>query len=307
MHVTGKPAVSSTSAPNAATACTGSATAPPSADQQKLVTPIRLLQLERELVKHPDKGFVGQLLHNITLSCCIGYDGPHYAHTAKHLPTAHSYPDIITSALAKECSAGRMAGPYSQQPVPNLRCSGLGIVPKKDAGWRVIHHLSAPHGSSINDHIDPSCFSLRYCTIDTAVSIINRLGPGTLMGKLDFKNAFHLIPVWREDWHLLGTHWQGQWYLDKCLPFGLCSSSALFNQLAEALEWILHNKYAVTHIIHYLDDFFIAGPPGSDVCQNSMDARPRYVQPSISLSNWRKLRALQPPSHSSESVWIQWR
>ena len=295
VHVIDKPAVSATSAPNAATARTGSATAPPPADQQKLVTPIRPLQLERELVKYPDKGFVGQLLHNITLGCCIGFEGPHYAHTAKHLPTAHTHADIITSALAKECSAGRMAGPYSQQPVPNLRCSGLGVVPKKDGGWRVIYHLSAPHGSSINDHINPSRFPLHYRTIDAAISIINRLGPGTLMGKLDLRNAFRLIPVRKEDWHLLGIHWQGQWYLDKCLPFGLRSSPALFNQLAEALEWILHNNYAVTHIIHYLDDFFTAGPPSSDVCQNSMDA---MTQVCATLNVPIKLEKTEGPATS---------
>ena len=34
----------------------------------------------------------------------------------------------------------------------------------------------------------------------------------------------------------------------------------------------MHNNYAVIHIIIYLDDVFTAGPPGSDVCQNSMDA-----------------------------------
>ena len=210
-------------------------------------------------------------------------------------PQHTTHPDIITSALAKECSAGRTAGPYSQQPVPNLCCSGLDIAPKQDEGWRVIHHLSAPHGSSINDHIDPSCFSLRYCSIDTAVSITNRLGPGTLTGKLDLKNAFRLIPVRREGWHLLGTHWQGQWYLDKCLRFGLRSSPALFNQLAEALEWILHNNYAVTHIIHYLDYFFIAGPPGSDVCQNSMDA---MAQVCATLNIPIKLEKTEGPATS---------
>ena len=133
--------------------------------QQQLVTPLRPLQLECELRNHPDRGFINQLLHDIRHGCCIGYEGPHYTYTAKHLPTAHTHADVITTAIGKECAAGRMAGPYSHPPLPNLRCSGLGVVPKKDGGWRVIYHLSAPHGSSINDYIDPDQFSLHYCRL----------------------------------------------------------------------------------------------------------------------------------------------
>ena len=92
------------------------------------------------------------------------------------------------------------------------------------------------------------------------------------MGKLDLKNAFGLIPVRKEDWHLLGIHWQAAWYVDKCLPFGLRSSPALFNMLADALQWIMHRNYHVTHIIHYLDDFFTAGPPDTNTCQSNMEA-----------------------------------
>ena len=74
----------------------------------------------------------------------------------------------------------------------------------------------------------------------------------------------------REDWHLLGVHWQGCWYVDKCLPFGLRSSPALFDRLASAIEWILHHNQGIQHLIHYLDDFFTAGPAGSPICSQNM-------------------------------------
>ena len=41
------------------------------------------------------------------------------------------------------------------------------------------------------------------------------------------------------------------------LPFGLQSSSWLFNQMADAVEWILRVKFGIRHVIHYLDDFLI--------------------------------------------------
>ena len=240
-----------------------------------MVTPLRPLQLERELEQHPDKGFVSHLLHNVRHGC---YKGPHFSHIARHLPSAHAHPHIISAAITKECQAGRMAGPYTALPLPDLRCSGLGVVPKKDGGWRTICDLSSPPGASINDFIDPQRYSLRYCTIDAAVAILNTIGPGALMGKIDLKNAFRIMPVRRKDWHLLAIHWQGLWYLDKCLPFGLRSSPALFTQVAEALVWIPRNKYGVTHLIHYLDDFFHGWPPTLCRVQGEHAAHGRRLQ-----------------------------
>ena len=45
---------------------------------------------------------------------------------------------------------------------------------------------------------------------------------------------------------------------------------AFFNQIAEAIEWILHNTWGIRHIIHYLDDIFTAGPRDSDECERNM-------------------------------------
>ena len=100
----------------------------------------------------------------------------------------------------------------------------------------MILHLSAPSGQSINDHIAKDTFS------------------------------FRMIPVRCQDWELLGMQWQGQFYYNTCLPFGLRSAPCLFNEYAEALQWILINNHGLAHVLHYLDDYFIAGPPGSSVC-----------------------------------------
>ena len=59
----------------------------------------------------------------------------------------------IDAELAKECTAGRILGPFQSRPLRNLRCSGVGVVPKKNNKWRMIMHLSAPADNSINDHI----------------------------------------------------------------------------------------------------------------------------------------------------------
>ena len=56
-------------------------------------------------------------------------------------------------------------------------------------------------------------------------------------------------------------------HVDCCLPFRLRSAPFIFNQYAEALEWILRHNYLTPNIIHYLDDFLIMGKPSSAECE----------------------------------------
>ena len=88
-------------------------------------------------------------------------------------------------------------------------------------------------------------YSLSYCSIDDAYTIINKLGPGTLLSKIDLKDAFYLIPVRPTDWNLLGIHWKQNYYVDTCLPFELRSAPYLFNRFSSALHWILEHNYGV--------------------------------------------------------------
>ena len=177
---------------------------------------------------------------------------------------------MIDATLQKECEAGRILGSFPP-PLPNFCTSGLGLVPKYDGGWRIIYHLSAPTTHSINNFIDSLMYSLSYCLIDDAYTIINKLGPETLLSKIDLKDAFRLIPVQPTDWNLLGIHWKQNYYVDTCLLFGLRSAPYLFNHFSSALQWILEHNYGVQHLLHYLDDFFTAGPTDSDVCEKSLN------------------------------------
>ena len=58
----------------------------------------------------------------------------------------------------------------------------------------------------------------------------------------------------------MGIYWQSQYYVDLFLPFGVRSAPFLFNQFSDTLEWILQNNYGLQHVLHILDDFFIAEP-----------------------------------------------
>lgn len=235
-------------------------------------TPLRHSQFESELANHPNKALVSKLLKGIRQGVNIGYRGPRGPTNTRNLASAHKHPEVIESELLKEVNHGRIKGPFNERPLPALRCSGLGVVPKKGNKWRMILHLSAPFKHSINDHISKDDYSLQYTSIDDAIRILSSLGPNAPMAKVDLKSAFRMIPVRPEDWELLGMYWNGQFYYDTCLPFGLRSAPYLFNQYADALAWILQNNHGLHWLIHYLDDYFLAGPPGSSSCADHLQS-----------------------------------
>ena len=135
-------------------------------------------------------------------------------------------------------------GAVPPAPFEPFYCLGLGVVLKLDGTWRVITHLSAPDGLSINDYIDPESVTLSYTTVENAVGISQQLGRGSLLAKIDLKKA---NPVRQEDWQLLSLHWRGQFYYNKCLPFGLHSSPFPFDTVASAPEFIFKH-HSIIHV-----------------------------------------------------------
>ncbi len=56
--------------------------------------------------------------------------------------------------------------------------------------------------------------------MDTAVNIVQQLGRGTELIKLNVKDAYRIVPVHLADYHLLGIYWKGETYIDRALLFG---------------------------------------------------------------------------------------
>ncbi len=237
--------------------------------QQVISTPLRPEAFHLFLSSHPDQALTSSLLSSLRFGFRLGYSGSRSNSCSPNLRSALEDPEAVDRALLKELAADRIAGPYLSPPLPNLRCSGLGLVPKGDGSSRLIFHLSAPSGHSINDGINPEEFSLSYHTIDDAIRILLSLGPGALMAKADLKNAFRLCPVHPLDWPLLAFRWRNRFFVDKCLPFGLRSAPFLFNMVADALQWILEAHFNVTNSFHYLDDFFFAGQHTDKACDKA--------------------------------------
>ena len=122
----------------------------------------------------------------------------------------------------------------------------------------------------MNNFISGGGSAVQFNHFDVAVNLVVELGKGALLAKVDVKSAFRICPVSPLDWHYLGFTFADLWFVDLCLPFGMRSSVNRFTQLASSLLWIMQNNYDITDITHYLDDYFLAGPPKSQICGRNM-------------------------------------
>ena len=217
------------------------------------VTPVKVDRLEYLLLQE-------YLVSGFSCGFRIHFMSERHAFESPNLKSALEQPQIVVSKLNKERDAGRIVGPFSKPPFHNFRCSPLGIVPKKDPSeFRLIHHLSYPPGSSVNDFIPEDCSSVHYASITDAISVIKRKGAGCFMAKTDVKSSFRIIPIHPNDFALLGMKWQNSYYFDRCLPMGCSSSCAIFEAFSTALEWLAINRLGASGVLHILDDFlFIA-------------------------------------------------
>ena len=83
---------------------------------------------------------------------------------------------------------------------------------------RVVMDLSFPPGCSVNDSIPQDTYLGKYCKlrlpgIDQLVEFILEKGHHCLVFKKDLSRAYHQFPIDPKDYHLLGFHYQGKFYL----------------------------------------------------------------------------------------------
>ena len=142
------------------------------------------------------------ILHNIiTYGAQIGYTGSEKRVISENLMSADEDPATITSQLRKDLECGRVSSHSGRHP---FYSSPLGLVAKSNGSWRRIHHLSHPHGDSVNDWIPESCSTLEYTTIEHVFHLVRKAGKGAIIVKKDLKDAFRMIPVAPHDRWLLG-------------------------------------------------------------------------------------------------------
>ena len=115
---------------------------------------------------------------------------------------------------------------------------------------------------------------------------------GVLLGKMDIRNAYRNVPVHPDDHWLLGISWKGGIFI----PFGLRSTSKIFNAMADGLEWVVQEN-RVKEIYHYLDDFLVLGAPKSTKCADGLHTLAHWTTWLGFPEQKRRWKGHQPDSH----------
>ncbi len=222
------------------------------------------------LLGHPDRCQVNYVLSGFRQGFRIGFQPnvKKLKSASSNCPSAFEQSNIIDEYLTTEIQAGRVLGPLPTPPLSYLHVSRFGVIPKKNKinAWRLILDLSYPLGHSVNDGINKNEFPVTCSKVDDAIALIVKYGKGALMGKVDIKNAYRIVPIHPDDHYLLSMKWRNRYFVDLALPFGLRSAPYIFNSLADLFHWIIVNNFLVPDLLHYLDDYFTLGPPASPVC-----------------------------------------
>ena len=103
----------------------------------------------------------------------------------------------------------------------------------------------------MNDGINPDKFTLHYITVDQVIRMVSQFGQRALMAIFDVEAAY-----WNTAIH----------HSDRFLQSVSVQPLIFFNCVVELVEWILVINYKVPNLLHYLDDFIMAGQPVLLVC-----------------------------------------
>ena len=205
------------------------------------------------LADYPDPHLPKVLCEILEYGTLVGYQGPSAFRLPPNLPTATLAPGLIQTKLDEDMLLHRVV--VVPNPTSPFICSPLGLVPKRDGGFRRIHNLSHPIGKSVNDYIPREGCTLVYSTLKNILPKILLAGRSCIIIKKDIKDAFRNIPIAPCNQWLLGLSFNDVNYMEQCLPFGLASAPFIFNLFAEAFHWILESHLYWKLLEHYLDDF----------------------------------------------------
>ena len=227
-------------------------------------SPVKLVPMLPWLNKYPDRAAADILATGFKEGFRLGYLGVRAQRDSPNLRSVKLDPGAIRRKLDGEIELGRIVGPFHSRPLDRLMVSPIGLIPKSEPGkFRLIQHLSYPHGNSINDGIDRAYCEVQYASFDVAVGLVASIGADALLAKADIKSAFRLLPIHPLDFELLGIKVGAEYFVDKALPMGASCSPALFERFSSFLEWVTKQVANSQFCTHYADDFLLLGYKGA--------------------------------------------
>ncbi|CAG8687729.1 5815_t:CDS:2 [Ambispora leptoticha] len=235
--------------------------------QFNVVTPVNKLAFDYLTQDHPNWPFIQYLKDGLKYGFRFNFTGKRSRIVQENLNSVKNESSALTNYINSELALGRMCRPFTMNNLPCtlFQINPCGLVKKKNTkpkSYRVISHLSAPSGKSINDGINNTDFITKYENINHAISWIIQYGRGCLLSKIDIQDAYRILPVYPVDQVLQGLQYDGKIYFDKALSFGNRASGGIFCWFADVITWIAI-KYGIKSVIHYVDDFLIISKTGA--------------------------------------------
>ena len=139
----------------------------------------------------------------------------------------------MTDELASGIKKGFIAGPFSKPPLKEFRSNTMNAIKQKDK-IRLVMDLSRPEGKCYNSNLLPN--SSRSVSMSSprlfSFSLLES-GPGAVMSKQDWTDAYKNIPVMSKDLRLQGFSWMGKSFVELSLVFGSVNSVEEFDNLGE--------------------------------------------------------------------------
>ena len=129
----------------------------------------------------------------------------------------HAESEKIDSEVATLLEKGAL---NMVKPVSGQFLSSLFLVPKRDGNSRPVINLKELNVFLKYDHFKMEGIHLR-----------DLLQPQDWLGKIDLKDAYFVIPVWKDHRKYIRFVWKGSFLEFACLPFGLAAAPRLFTKV----------------------------------------------------------------------------
>lgn len=171
---------------------------------------------QQSLADHPDKQFSSYILQGLAHGFHIGVDRSIALRPSRgNMPSVREQPQLVQAHIQAEFEARCLLGPLPPHLACLVQTNPTGLIPKphQPGKFKLIVDLSSPAGASVNDAISISACYLQYASVLDAARLIQQLGPGTQLAKLDLQIVYRIVPVHADDHHLLGICW------DQHVPF----------------------------------------------------------------------------------------
>ncbi len=127
----------------------------------------------------------------------IFFDGDECELECSNSKAANQLPDAVNEKVKKEFEKGRIAGPFTEKPFDNFKCSPLSIREKQTKGqYRLLHNLSYLYDQrSVNLNISKESKIVHYSSVSDGTELIRSIGKGCFLAKSDISEAFRLLPL----------------------------------------------------------------------------------------------------------------